>query len=185
MAIPELVTVRDLTTYRYADVTENLDTPIQDILSRAENAIQARLQRPLKIATFTERWRPTTNVGFVTKRPLRSITTFKRRVSHLHSWETVDPATVFISVEPGYFETYGFDIRGYEIEVTYTAGMFADGTALTGDVREAILLQAILFSYQDLEVFGTGDSRAPGIMYFAAQIQELLAAYPATKNVWH
>jgi hypothetical protein len=82
---------------------------------------------------------------------------------------------------PGYVESID-PIALYEIEVVYTAGY----ATLPEDLKEAIIMQAVLFSTQDLEVYGSGDSRAPGyIVPMNADIDRLIAPYKATATVYH
>ena len=55
MAVPQIVTVRDFGTSRYADLGEDL--PIGDIIARAESAVQSRLGRTIPVTTYVETFR--------------------------------------------------------------------------------------------------------------------------------
>ena len=46
-------------------------------------------------------------------------------------------------------------------------------------------MQAVLLTYQDLEIYGSGDAKQPGIVYMYADIDRLLAPYKATGSVYH
>jgi len=180
MATPELVTVRDFTTSRYNQLVENLDTSLNDILARAEAAVQASLRRKLKEQTYTETWKVRgSNVLFVQGRPITALTSIKRRLYPSYTYETLDLSNVWYDGEAGYIET-PFDLIGWFVEVTYTAGF----AVLPEDIREAILMQAVLMSYVDLEVYGSGDSRPPGTLYFHDEIARLLDVYRLTSSVY-
>lgn len=183
MATPTLVTVRDFTNSRYAQLAENADSlDIADVLASAEVRIQSRLGRQIGLATYTEVIRncPTQTIH-VLRRPITSITSIRRRTSILGAWNTMDLSRVMFEPGPGYIEMYD-DIRGFDVEVTYQAGY----ATLPSDLKEAILLQAVLLATQDFEVYGTGDSEPPGyIEYMNMDIDKMLFPYRATASVYH
>lgn len=181
MAVPTLVTIRDFNTSRYAQLVEDLETPLGDILARAEAAVQSRIGFSLLPTSYTETWIADGQTLFVRRRPIVTVTSIKRRANVLFSWETIDSSYYRIESAPGYI-TVAKEVRGYEIEVVYTAGI----TTLPEDVREAILMQAVLFSAQDFEVYGSGDSRQPGyVKYMQDQIESILKQFDQTGTVWH
>jgi hypothetical protein len=53
------------------------------------------------------------------------------------------------------------------------------------DIKEAIILQAVLLSYQDIEVYGAGDAKQPGILYMQDDIDSKLKPYKQTATVYH
>ena len=180
MATPELVSVRDFTTSRYGQIADNLDAPLNDILARAEAAVQSQLNRRLLPQPYVETFRPRTQTLFVHNRPITSLTQIRRRVSFYSAWETLDLTRVVIEADPGYIQVVQ-PVSGFEVEVSYTAGY----VTLPEDLREAIIMQAVLFSFQDLEVYGTGDAKAPGIMYMYDDLDRILKRYKQSANVWH
>ena len=185
MATPELVSVRDYTTSRYAQMAENTEGQLPDILARAEAAIQSRLGRQLGVKTYVERFRPTTNTLFVLNRPIISVTQIRRRPNALYAWEIMDLTHVSVNdPNAGYIEcfpSYSSYVSGYDVEVTYTAGY----TTLPEDLKESIIMQAVMFSYQDLEIYGSGDSRSPGVQYFYDDIDRIISRYKTTSMVYH
>lgn len=185
MATPTLVTVRDFTTSRYTQVADNTEGQLPDILARAEQAIQARLGRKLGVESYVERFRPNSNTLFLLNRPIVTVDQVRRRGNALMGWITLDTSYMEIYKDAGYidcFPIYTSSVAGFDVEVTYTAGY----TVLPEDLREAILMQAVMFSTQDLEVYGSGDSRAPGyVKYFYEDIDRLLKPYKMTASVWH
>lgn len=185
MATPEIVTVRDYTTSRYAQMAENTEGQLPDILARAEQAIQSRLGRQLAVKTYTERFRATSNTLFLLNRPIQSVTQIRRRPNPLFAWELLDLNYVSVNdIGAGYVECLPYfqsGVAGYEVEVTYTAGF----SVIPEDLKEAIIMQAVMFSYQDLEIYGSGDSRAPGVQYFYDDIDRIIARFKTTSTVYH
>lgn len=183
MATPTLVSVRDYTTSRYAQMAENTDGQLTDILARAETAIQTQLGRTWGVRTYVEQFRTETNVMFLMNRPIQSVTQIRRRLNIIFPWYTIDLTYVSLNnAASGYLESYPYFsgyVAGYEVEVTYTAGY----PTLPEDLKEAILMQAVLFSYQDLEIYGSGDSHSPGILYFWQDIARIIDRYKATSTV--
>jgi len=181
MAAPQIVTIRDFTTSRYSQLVENLETPLPEILARAESAIQSRIGMSLVPTSYTETFRSTAQTIFVLHRPIVSVTSLNRRTNLLFGWETIDLAETRFEPGAGYIEVLKSQVKGYEVEVAYSAGV---GT-IPEVLREAILMQAVLFSFQDLEVYGTGDSRSPGIQYMNDDIDKILLPYERTATVFH
>jgi hypothetical protein len=185
MATPILVTVRDFTNSRYAQLAESSDNlDIAGVLASAEAIIQTRLGRQVTVTTYTEVIRNAdTNIVFVKRRPITSVTSVRRKYPTPYSgWTTIAPERISFEPGPGYVEVLYDDIRGFDVEVTYQAG-YAEVPA---EIREAILIQAVLLATQDFEVYGTGDSKPPGyIRYMNQDIDNLLAPYQATATVYH
>ncbi len=185
MATPEIVTVRDYTTSRYSQMAENTEGQLPDILARAEAAVQQRIGRQLAVKTYVERFKARSNTLFVLNRPIIAITQMRRRINALYSWETMDLSYVTIyDAGAGYIEcldVWSSMVAGYDVEITYTAGY----TVIPEDIKEAIIMQAVMFSYQDLEIYGSGDSRVPGVQYFYDDIDRIIARYKTTSTVYH
>jgi hypothetical protein len=182
MATPQLVSVRDFTTSRYAQIAENTEGQLTDILARAEEHIQGRLGRRLLTNTWIEFFRAKSQILFVRNRPITSVTSIRRRSSPFYSWVTVPIDLIHVEAEAGYVECVE-PVAGYYVEVTYTAGYPSE--AIPEDIKEAILMQAVLFSFQDLEVYGSGDAKAPGIQYFHSDIDRILRFHRSGSTVYH
>lgn len=180
MATPQIVTVRDFTTSRYAQLAENTEGQLTDILARAEEVVQSFLGRDLKETTYTEVMRPSSQTFFVKNRPITSVTSIKRRPNILFSWDLMDLSRVVVENGPGYVTSY-LPITNYDVEIVYSAGF----VTIPEDIKEAIIMQAVLLSFQDLEVYGAGDARAPGILYMIQDVERILRPYKATASVYH
>jgi len=180
MAEPQLVTIRDFTTSRYAQIAENTEGNLSDILARSEQAIQKRIGRQLLEQEYIETFRAESQTFFLSNRPVTSIVSVRRKWGPFSDWVTLSLPLVTVESGPGYIECVDF-ITNCHVEVTYTAGY----EELPEDIREAILMQAVMFTYQDLEVYGAGDSRAPGVLYFYQDIDRLLMPYKSNPTVYH
>lgn len=182
---PTLVTVRDFTNSRYAQLAESSDNlNMSDILTSAEAIIQSKLGRQVAVTTYTEVIRyAQSNTLFTKRRPITSVTSVRRRYpTPFGAWMTVDSSRIAFEPEPGYIEVLYDDVRGFDVEMTYSAGY----AVVPPDIREAILIQAVLLATQDFEVYGTGDAKEPGyIRYMNRDIDGLLAPYRATATVYH
>lgn len=180
MATPQLVTVRDFTTSPYGQLVDNLDTPINDILVRAESAVTSFLQTPIVPTTTTETWRSNGQVLFVRHRPIISVASIRRRPSTLSSWETIASTDYYIEPEPGYIESYAV-VKGYFVEATYTYGW----ATVPPIIQQAVIMTAVTLSYQDLEFYGSGDSRSPGVLYVRDDVRDMLMPFKQNPSVWH
>ncbi len=178
MATPRLLTVRDFTTSRYSQLAENTEGQLTDILARAETAVESRLGRKLASASYAQTYRPTSSVMFMRNRPVTAVTAVSRRFSPYSAWITMDPAHLIVNHEAGYVESL-VPVVGYDVQIVYTAGY----PVLPEDLKEAIIMQAVLFSTQDLEVYGSGDGKRPGYLYMQQDIDRLLEPYMLSKNI--
>lgn len=170
MAIPRLVTVRDFNTSVYAQLADTSTANISDVLASAEQAIERKIKRPIAPTEYTEYFTPLANKLYLKYRPVISVTTLTR--ASTQATMAVDVPLFFVNKEEGTISTPS-DLRGYFVTATYTAGF----TETPADLKQAILMQAALFAFQDLEFYGSGDAKAPGILYVEDQIQALLRPY--------
>lgn len=180
MAVPELVTQQEFTSSRYGQLVEDLETPINDILARAEAVVQKQLGYNLAVKTYTEVFKSPSQMIFVRRRPIVSVTSVSRRPNVRYAWETIPLSNIVVSPEPGYIETIDY-VRGYDVQVVYTAGY----ATIPEDIKEAIIIQAVLLSTQDLEIYGSGDAKKPGYLYMYDDIERLLCRYKQSATVWH
>lgn len=181
MATPVLVTVRDFTSSRYAQLAENAEgVNLGDVLARAETVIQTKLGRSFLDTEYTETFRAESQALFVRNRPIISVTSIRRRPNLFYGWETLSLSRVRIESKPGYIECAD-TVAGYEVEITYRAGY----TTVPEDIKEAIILQAVLLSYQDLEIYGAGDAKKPGIVYINEDIDRMIQPHRASATVYH
>lgn len=178
MAVPTIVTIRDFTSSRYEQLGEDLN--LNDILSKAEAVVRAKLRQHITVKDYVEMWRPKTNVYFTKVRPITEVTQVRRRINQRSSWVILDPLYYTVEHDAGYI-TFEQSVRGYEIEVEYSAGY----EVVPEDIKEAIILQAVLLSYQDIEVYGAGDAKQPGILYMQDDIDSKLKPYKQTATVFH
>lgn len=178
MATPQLVTVRDFTSYRYAQLGEDLN--LNDILSRAEKMIQRKLQQDIKQTTYVETAVLQSDTFFTRRRPIISVAQIRYRLSIYSSWYILDPIYYSMNEDSGYIE-FTWSVRGSEVEVTYDAGY----VELPDDLKEAILMQAVMLSFQDIEVYGAGDAKQPGILYMQDQINAMIEPYKQGSTVYN
>lgn len=187
MATPTIVTVRDFTNSRYSQLAESADNlNIGDVLASAEAIIQTRIGRQVALTTYTEVIRNAqSNILFVKRRPITSVTTVRRKYPTPYSeWAALASERISFEPGPGYIEILYDDVRGFDVEITYQSG-FATAD-IPSEIREAIIIQAVLLATQDFEVYGTGDSKPPGyVAYMNQDIDRLLAPYRATATVYH
>lgn len=179
MATPRLISVRDFNTSRFAQLADTSAANISDIIARAETAIESQLKRPILPTTYTERYRPHSAIIYLEKRPLLSVTSVMRGLRPNALNITVVPQLYYINKERGTLE-FETSLTGYIVDITYVAGF----TTVPEDIKEAMLLKAALFAFTDLEVYGSGDAKEPGILYMNRDIDNLLMPYKQMHNAF-
>lgn len=168
MASPRLVNVRDFNTSRFSQLADTSTANISDILARAERAIESKLKRPILPTTYTESHRPHGTKLYLRYRPIMSVTAVSRS-----SGPFITAITDYrIEINTGILHL-PLPMNGYIITVEYTAGF----TEVPEDIKEAILMQAALMAFTDLEIYGSGDAKEPGILYMRDDIDDLLKPY--------
>lgn len=168
MATPRLVEVRDFTTSRFSQLADTSSANISDIIARAEKAVESKLKRPILPTTYTESHRPHGTKLYLRYRPVISVTSVTRSSGYFSSpvpTYTVDSNTGILHTPTPQ--------DGYILTVVYTAGF----EEVPEDIKEAILMQTALMAFTDLEIYGSGDSKEPGILYMRDDIDELLKPY--------
>src|SRR5690606_11255868 len=182
MSTPKIVTVREFNTSRFAQLADTADINLTEALLRAEKSIESKLKRPIVPTTFVEFYRPTDPVIYLRKRPVISVEnvrTGRSEIAPENNTHALNMEHIYINQEQGYINT-GRSYYGYVVRVEYTAGF----ENIPEDLKEAVLLQAALNISPDMEIYGTGDSKAPVIRYMKDDIADLLAPYKQLHLAW-
>lgn len=160
-----ILSVKEFNTSRFAQMADSSDASIVAVLERAEAAIKRKLQRPIEAEQFEEVFYPNGRTIYLRYRPIVSIDEVvfagPYPINPLYSVDTRSGVLTLVRNPSG------------PITVKYTAG-WADPPA---DLKEAVAMQAVLFLYTDLEIYGVGDGKEPGIAYFKRDIEDLLKPY--------
>ena len=172
MADPRLVTVNDYTSSVYADLADQTDVLLSDILVAAEEEIERTIGYSLLAATYVETYKAKSQVLFVLHRPIQSVTLIRRRGSRLSAWYDIPSYNYIVEKGPAYIDIDSA-VTGWDVEVTYIAGF--DETPAS--IKSAVILQAALNLTVDLELYGAGDSKEPGTAYMYNHIKRLIAPY--------
>lgn len=170
MAAPRLITVRDFTTSRFAQLADTSTANFTEILARAEAAVQRQLRRPILPTAYAEVHRPHGSTIYLRQRPVLSIESVGRS---MFAGSAISP---FVNFAVDY-TTGILTVAGAAGAYYYTVEYIAGFETVPEDIKEAILMQAALFAYQDLEIYGSGDSKPPGILYMKDDIKDLLEPY--------
>ena len=182
MADPRLVTVNDFTSSIYADLADQTDVLLTDVLVAAEDDVERAIGYPIKRASYTESYRAKSQTLFLRNRPIASVTSVKRRPTPTSTWSTLPITSYTVETGPAYVEVGTYAITGWFVEVTYLAGF----VIIPADIKTAIITQAALnlSGATDLELYGAGDSKEPGTAYMGRQIARLLYPYCLSKTPW-
>lgn len=168
-----LLTEREFRTSRYAQVADNLDGPLSEVIAQAEAQVQSFCDRTFKKQTFTEYVFPKAKTLFLRNYPIVSVTSIDIRYTADGAWTTQDLSKYRVMGGAGMIQSLVADLSDAEVKVVYEAGY----DLIPADIKAAVMLQTVLLSYQDFEVFGAGDSKKPGILYMQDQINALLEPY--------
>lgn len=160
-----ILSVKEFNTSRFAQMADSSDASIVAVLARAEAAIKRQLQRPIDPEQFEEIFYPTNTTIYLRNRPVISIDEVE--------FAGIQPFNPMYSIN---FRTGMMKLMRVpysSVKIKYTAGF----EEIPDDLKEAVAMQAVLFLYTDLEIYGVGDSKEPGIMYFKRDIEDLLRPY--------
>lgn len=175
MPTPRLITNRQFRTSKYGQLADQLDGDLDEIIVMAEARTESYLNRIIPSTTYTEVHRPSGARLFLRQYPIVALTSVSRRIIPTDSWTALTLSD--FEMEPnganGVVLSLQGDIAGYDVQVVYTAGY----ATIPWDIQEAVVLQTALMCYMDLEMFGVGDSKPPGLGYVQKDIDRMLAPY--------
>lgn len=160
-----ILSVKEFNTSRFAQMADSSDASIVAVLERAEAAIKRKIQRPIEEETFIEEYYTNGNTIYLRNRPVTEVVSIE--------FSGLLPPSVMYSVDTKLGIIRFMRSFNRYVTVTYKAGY----KEIPPDLKEAVAMQAVLFLYTDLEIYGVGDGKEPGIMYFKRDIEELLKPY--------
>jgi len=175
MPSPTLITEQEFRASRYGQIAEQIEGRLSDIIVQAESHIESLLNRKIAESTYQEIVRPKSDAIFLRNWPITQITSIEKRKNYQDTWTTV-PLSNFeldFNGKTGVVLCLSDDIADYEVRVTYKAGY----QTIPGDIKAAVILMTAYLAYQDLELYGVGDGKPPGIMYFQNNIDRLIKPY--------
>ena len=169
-----LITETEFRTSRYAQLADQLEGNLTDVIARAEAHVERHVDRTLAKTSFTEYLRPPGALLFVRNYPIVTLTSVEVRSTPLSDWSALDLSEFRVqrNGETGIVESLTGLILNREVKIVYEAG-YATGS-LPFDIREAVILQTAYFCYQDLEIYGAGDGKKPGITYLQDDVYKYL-----------
>ena len=178
-AVPRLITNREFRTSRYGQLADQLEGDLDEIIVQAEARIENHLDRRLSVTSYTEVHRPKGVRLFLKNRPIVALTSVERRLDSSASWSAL--TTSDFEIEPegaaGVLLSLEDEVAGYEVRVVYTAG-YSD---IPWDIKLAVLNLTAYLCYQDLETYGQGDGKPPGIGYLQKEAFESVSAYKKSR----
>lgn len=173
MALPELITSRDLKKSRFGQLVDSAeDISVPATIARAEATVQSKLHRKLKRRSYTEYSTGRGYTLFLRQRPVINVTLVEKIGYNMYTYVPVNMSNMILEVDSGYIVSPVY-INGTKYRVTYEAG-YDD---IPEDIKEAIVIQSALYLMRDLEIYGPGDGRPPGTEYLEKKIDNLLAPH--------
>jgi hypothetical protein len=179
VATPRLITEQEFRTSRYAQVADQIEGRISDVIAQAEDYIESFLDRRLTVNTYTEMYRPTGKTLFLRERPIQEVIAVRKRANYQQEWQSLSLDTFEVRSAQGFITSLADNIKEFEVQVEYEAGY----SSIPDDIKGAVILQTVVLAYQDLEVYGAGDSKAPGILYLSDQVKYMLKPYRYSRTV--
>lgn len=180
MATLRLITEQDFRTSRFGQLADQIEGSLSDVIAQAETHVERKLDRNLSVMTYVENYWPRQDTLFLKQRPLQEVLQIRRRAYYTNNWTVLPLETFFLNHDSGYVrDMRGGYLIGWQVEVSYIAGY----ETIPDDIKSAVILQTALFAYQDLEIYGVGDSKAPGIRYMQDDLDMLLKPYTKLKLV--
>lgn len=201
---PSLLTETEFRSSRYGDVADSVNAKLSDLIMQAENYVEDYVDRRLAASTHVETHRGGHKWLFVRQYPINRIEDIRVRRHPREPWTslsemvheyhlnlagepTEDPKFTeldnFIIPHPDLpqLEYIGSrDYHGYEMEITYEAGF----DPVPPIVKAAVILQTVIFSNVDIEVYGIGDGKEPGILYLQDQVHGYMNPYKRIRRFY-
>lgn len=181
MAAPlTLLTEAEFRQSKYGDAVVGVARP-GTFIAQAEAYIQNYIDRKIAVAEYTEHHLLDQRFIFLRQYPILDIIGIRRRYSRTGTWETLDPTMSRVRYyELPVVEYLDSDMSGYEVEVVYEAGY----DPVPEDIKQAVALQTALNASVDIEVYGVGDGKPPGIIYMQDVVHQLVKPYKRARRMF-
>lgn len=177
MATLHIIVENQFRVSRFAQLADQVDGDLSEIIAQAEDFIERGLGRRFDEQVYVDiSWVPvTSNTVFLEQRPITAVTAISRRPWHGAEWAALDTDDFRTYDKEGYLIADGVDVAGYEVMTTYTAGYSVAN--MPPSLQAAVIMQTALLIYQDLEIYGVGDSKKPGILYLQDMVDRYILPF--------
>ncbi len=161
-----LITEGEFRSSRYGNVADQIEGRLSVLIEQAESYIESRLDRVLSETEYEE----VPEIGRVTLFLRQSPIT---EVLEVKVGNTVLlPSEYSIIADEGLIKLYTAP-GGQDVRVRYKAGFIP----IPPVIKSAVILQTAYLCYQDFEIYGSGDSKPPGIRYLQEDINEMIRPF--------
>lgn len=169
---PQIVTVAEVTESQFTQLFDQFEGNLEDVIQAAEEYVIAYLRWNPLSSTRIEIVPITGNTIFFKDYPVTELTSFEVSYGFNGPWTTVATDTYYTNLETGYIKPYSFGTSRYA-RITYERGYASVPSA----IKQAIIMKTALLVSPDYEIFGSGDSKEPGLGHYEKTLMDLLAPF--------
>ena len=175
-----IITEQEFRSSQYGDMADNV-VRLGLVIDAVEEEIAGTVDRRLPKAEYTEIFLSPSSYLFVQQYPVRTVTSLRKRRRPNAEWEDLDLSYLrYSNTELPLIEYIGSDLTGWEIEVVYEAGY----DPIPADLKLAAIKMTAVRLYVDIEMFGVGDSKEPGIDHEYRAAQRMLKRYKRPRRFY-
>lgn len=167
--MPDIVTVAEVSETQFAQLFDQFEGNLETTIEAAEDYVRGQLRYDPLLGTYTEVIPITGDTIRLKNYPINSVTLFEVAYYPDGPWSTVATTGFYINYSIGTIKPRFWGTALYA-RVTYTSG----DVEVPAAIRQAIIIKTAMIAAPDYEIFGSGDSREPGLGHYEDLIQSLL-----------
>lgn len=171
--MPQIVTLAEVTESQFTQLFDQFEGNLEHVIEAAEEWVIGYLRwNPVHNSTQTEIQPLVSSTIFFKDYPINSLTTLEISWNYSGPWTVIPTTNFFTDINAGYINTYNLGTGKY-VRLTYDKGYVEIPQA----IKQAVIIKTALLAAPDYEIFGSGDSKEPGLGHYEITIRGLLSSY--------
>lgn len=171
---PRIVTVAEVSETQFSQLFDQFEGNLEQTIEAAEDYVIGILRYDPVATTVVEVLPITLSADKIRLKnyPINAVTLFEVAYYPDGPWTPVATTGFYINYDTGYITPRFLGTAQYA-RITYSSG----SVEVPAAIRQAVIIKTALLAAPDYEIFGSGDSREPGLGHYDRMIHELLWPY--------
>lgn len=169
---PQIVSLAEVTESQFTQLFDQFEGNLENVIEAAEDWVMKYLRWNPISSSEVEIQRLTGDRVFFKAYPVTELTSLEVAWNYSGPWTTIPTTDFFPDFDAGYIDTYNLG-SGRFVRLTYTRGL----VNMPNAIKQAIIIKTALLASPDYEIFGSGDSKAPGLGHYDATVLQLIDPY--------
>lgn len=170
--MPQIVTVAEVTETQFSQLFDQFEGDLEDVIEAAEDYVMNQIRYNPVSSTKVQIKPVSGDTIFFDHFPVNELTSIEVSFYYQGPWTAITLDNFYRNLEAGYIKTYNLGTANY-VRLTYKAGY----TEIPAAIKQAVIIKTALLAAPDYEIYGSGDSKEPGLGHYERMIKDLIAPY--------